>query len=234
MLLGKAKDLGKLMNDDFNPSPSWIQRWRERNLIVFKRQHGKRQDHDSEAAEHWLTSVWPRIQDRYAASEIYNCDETGIYYRVLPEGTKCFKIETLFGGKKSKERLTVLLTSNMDGSDTRKLLVVGKSATPRCFRGVKTLPVTHCSNSISYMTSTLFQQWIESFDASLVKKGKKVCLLLDSCSACKIEDSALKCIELAYLPPNTTSFVQPLDQGIIKNFLASLSAANATKDRAHN
>jgi len=35
MLLEKAKDLGNLMNDDFDPSPSWIQHWRERNLIVF-------------------------------------------------------------------------------------------------------------------------------------------------------------------------------------------------------
>jgi len=79
-------------------------------------------------------------------------------------------------------------------------------------------PVTHRSNINAWITSTLFQQWIESFNASLLKKGKNVCLLLDNCSAHKIEDSALKCIELAYLPPNTTSSVQPLDQGIIKNF----------------
>ena len=155
MLLGKAKDLGKLMNDDFNPSPSWIQRWRERNLIVFKRQHGEKQDHDSEAAEHWLTSVWPRIQDHYAVSEIYNCDETCLYYRALLQGTVCFKNEKLSGGKKSKERLTVLLTSNMDGSDKRKLFVVGKSAKPHCFRGVKTLPVTYRSNSNVLKASTL-------------------------------------------------------------------------------
>jgi len=106
----------------------------------------------------------------------------------------------------------------MDCSDKRKLFVVGKSAKPRCFRGVKTLPVTYRSNSNAWMTSTLFQQWIESFNASLLKKGKKVCLLLDNCSVHKIEDSALKCIELAYLLPNTTSSVQPLDQGIIKLF----------------
>jgi len=187
--------------NDFDPSPSWMQRWRERNFIVFKRQHGEKQDYDSEATEHWLTSVWPRIQDRYAASEIYNCDETGLYYWALPEGTMCFKNEKLSGRRKSKERLTDLLTSNMDGSDKRKLFVVGKSAKPRCFRGVKTLPVTYRSNSNAWMTSTLFQHWIESFDASLLKKGKKVCLLLDNCPALKIEDSALKCIELAYLPP---------------------------------
>ena len=57
-------------HDNFDPSPSWIQRWRERNAIVFKRQHGEKKDHDCEAAEHWITSVWTSIQDRYSASEI--------------------------------------------------------------------------------------------------------------------------------------------------------------------
>ena len=126
-----------------------------------------------------------------------------------------FKNEKLSGGKKSKERLTVLLTSNMDGSDKRKLFV-GKSAKPRCFRGVKTLPVTYRSNSNAWMTSTLFQHWIESFDASLLKKGKKVCLLLDNCPALKIKDSALKCIELAYLPPTQLHLYSLLIKSLYK------------------
>jgi len=88
--------------NDFDPSPSWMQRWRERNFIVFKRQHGEKQDYDSAAAEHWLTSVWPRIQDRYAASEIYNCDETGVYYWALPEGTMCFKMKSFPAGGSQK------------------------------------------------------------------------------------------------------------------------------------
>ena len=87
MLREKAKDFGKIMNIDFDPSLSWVTRWRERNLIVFKRKHGEKQDHDSEAAENWITSVWPKIQDDYSPSEIYNCDETGLYFPALPEGT---------------------------------------------------------------------------------------------------------------------------------------------------
>ena len=37
------------------------------------------------------------------------------------------------GGKKSKN---LLVMANMDGSDKRKLLVIGKSLKPRCFKGV--------------------------------------------------------------------------------------------------
>ena len=70
MLREKAKDLGKIMNIDFDPSSSWVTRWRERNLIIFKRKHGEKQGYDSEAAENWITSVWPKIQDDYSPSKI--------------------------------------------------------------------------------------------------------------------------------------------------------------------
>ena len=156
MLREKAKNFGKIMNLNFDPSSSWVTRWRECNLIVFKRKHGEKQDHDFQATENWIVSVWPKIHERYSASEIYNCDETGLYFRALPEGTLCFKNDKLSGSKKSKERLTVLLTANMDGSDKLRPFVIGKSANPRCFRGIKKLPVTYKSNKNSWMTETLF------------------------------------------------------------------------------
>ena len=63
------------------------------------------------------------------------------------------------------------------------------------------------------MTATLFQEWLEWFDIRLQKQKKKICLLLDNCSAHKIDDPGSQCIELVFLPPNTTSAIQPLDQG---------------------
>ena len=54
--------------------------------------------------------MWPKIHEHYSASEIYNCDETGLYFHALPEGTLCFKNDKFSGSKKSKERLTILLT----------------------------------------------------------------------------------------------------------------------------
>ena len=41
---------------------------------------------------------------------------------------------------------------------------------------------------------------------------------MDNCSAHKIEGNEFQCIELVFLPPNTTLSVQLLNQGIIKNF----------------
>ena len=218
MLREKAKNLGKHMGIDFNPSVSWVTRWRERNFISFTSKHRRKLNCNSAADKHWLNSVWPKIQERFAASEIYNCDETGLYFRFLPEGTWYFKNEDLAKHEKCKDHLTVLLAANMDGSDKLEPFVVGKFANPRCFNGIKKLPVTYRCNSNSWMTAKLFQDWLRSFDSSLEKQNKKICLLLDNCSAHKIDENELKYIELVYFPPNITSSNQPLDQGIIKNF----------------
>ena len=145
MLHKKAKDFGKIMKVDFDPSLSWVTRWQECNLIVFKHKYGEKQDHDSEATENWIVSVWPKIQERYSASEIYHFDEMGLYFHALPEGNLCFINEKLSGSKKSKERFTVLFTVNMDGSDKLQPFVIGKSANPRSFREIKKLLVTYKS-----------------------------------------------------------------------------------------
>ena len=49
-----------------------------------------------------------------------------------------------------------------------------------------------------------------------MKKHKKVALVLDNCPA--HPKLTLKNIELVFIPPNVTSLIQPLDQGIIKSF----------------
>ncbi|KAI8516247.1 hypothetical protein Bbelb_048280 [Branchiostoma belcheri] len=51
------------------------------------------------------------------------------------------------------------------------------------------------------------------------RKGKKICLLLDNCTA-HPHDVNLRNIRLIFLPANTTSIIQPLDQGTIRNFKA--------------
>ena len=66
---------------------------------MFKKQHGEKLDHDSSGAYDWITGVWPEISAKYVAKDIYNCDETGLYFKALPEGTMCFKDDKPSGGK---------------------------------------------------------------------------------------------------------------------------------------
>ena len=46
----------------------------------------------------------------------------------------CFDGDKPAGSAKCKDRLTLLIITNMDGSDHRKLSVIGKSKTPCCLQ----------------------------------------------------------------------------------------------------
>ena len=66
------------------------------------------------------------------------------------------------------------------------------------------------------MTSEIFQNWLEKWNNKLANKGRKIALVLDN-ATCHPKIT-LSNIELVFLPPNTTSHIQPMDQGIIANF----------------
>ena len=139
-----------------------------------------------------------------------------MFWRLLPDKTFSFKGEKCIGGKKSRERITVMLCCNMSGKDKCKPVVIGKYANPRCFKHAKAgLPVRYYNNNSSWMTRDIFQEWIISFDKEMGRQGRKVLLVMDNCSSHKAPD--LRSVEVLFIPPNATSKLQPLDAGIICN-----------------
>ena len=52
----------------------------------------------------------------------------------------------------------------MSGTDKLPLLVIGKSARPRCFKNVKSLPAIYESNRKAWMTSDIFKNWLVQID----------------------------------------------------------------------
>lgn len=132
---------------DFLCSEGWLTRFKERNGLVFRTIAGEAAAADATACRDWRAGRLPEIMRQFKVDDIYNVDETALFYRLLPSKSIAFKGELCTGGKLSKERLTVLVGANMSGSDKLKLLVIGKSKNPRCFKGITSLPVTYESNS---------------------------------------------------------------------------------------
>ena len=62
------------------------------------------------------------------------------------------------------------------------------------------------------MNSSIFKDILEKFDAELSEPSL---LLLDNFSCHMVNTDNLNNLKLLFLPPNTTSKLQPLDQGII-------------------
>ena len=106
----------------------------------------------------------------------------------------------------------------MCGTEKRPLFVIGKSKQPRCFpKDLTRLPVDYDNSKNAWMTCSIFKTWLQKWDRSLRVKKRTVCLLVDNCSA-HPSNVELTNIVVKFLPPNTTSLMQPMDMGVIKNW----------------
>ncbi|CAI5958843.1 unnamed protein product [Closterium sp. NIES-64] len=161
-------------------------------------------------------------------SNAFNFDETALFISILTRRT--YESVCTAGRKIAKQRLTVGFLVNADGSRLFRSLIISKARWPHDFRPDYNSE-EYCywrHNAKGWMTSTLFTHYVEQLGAAIYAEGRKIVVLLDNASshALKTEGAmtedmfgfrtvALGNIRLAYLPPNTTCFTQPLDQGLI-------------------
>ena len=68
----------------------------------------------------------PQLLSQYKPEVVYNVDETGLFYKLKTDKSLTFKNEKCVGGKKAKERLTILVGASMAAA----LLVIGNSKSP--------------------------------------------------------------------------------------------------------
>uniref|UniRef100_A0A8C8RSI5 DDE-1 domain-containing protein n=1 Tax=Pelusios castaneus TaxID=367368 RepID=A0A8C8RSI5_9SAUR len=163
---------------------------------------------------------------------MYNCDETALFAKLLPDKTLALKYETqkTAGFKKIKDRVTLLFCMNKTGSQKLTPLLIGRFNNPRCFKHLNKakLPVIYSSSKNAWMTRSIFEEWFHNSFVPTVRKHlrkkklePKALLLLDNCPAHPSSELLVSNdgqIRVLYLPFNTTSKIQPLDWGIIQNF----------------
>jgi len=93
----------------------------------------------------WKTEVLEPLLMKYPKEDVFNIDETGLFYRKTDK-TLSFKGEKCSGGKLSKERLTVALCANMSGTEKMEPIVIGKYGKKRCFKNATNLPCVYKFN----------------------------------------------------------------------------------------
>ena len=144
----------------------------------------------------------------------FNADETGLVYKALQSATLTFHGTQPVGGKLPKQRLTALLCVNMDGSE-KNVYVVGKYKKPRCFSRVQNLPLPYYNNQNSWMTSVIWKDILLKMNRIFEAQGRHIVLFVDNATCHKCDDPT-PFVKVIFLPPNTTSLIQPCDQGIIR------------------
>ncbi|XP_066251798.1 tigger transposable element-derived protein 4-like isoform X2 [Euwallacea similis] len=216
ILQSKAEDFASKVSGNQEPkfNRSWIERFKRRHNITSGRIAGESTSVDMNIVDDWLQNKWPIIRSNFKDEDIFNGDETGLFFKLTPDRTLKFKGQTCEGGKLSKERITIFVVANLTGSEKRKLLVIGKSKNPRCFKNIVQLPVTYKSNKRAWMNSEIFINALREWDEELRRKKRKIILLVDNCPA-HPDVKNLMWITLVFMPPNTSSKLQPMDQGVI-------------------
>ncbi|GFY33141.1 tigger transposable element-derived protein 1 [Trichonephila clavipes] len=218
---------------EFSASKGWLTGFLKRNALHYIKITGERERErvcataDEEAAKIFPEELAKIIEDGdYSADQVFNADETGLYWKKLPNRTYIAKDEkTASGHKASKDRVTLLLCSNASGDRMLKPLLINKSLRPRALKGkdLKQLPVHWMANPKAWMTTAIFTEWfnncfVPEVEAYMKEKSLdfKVLLIVDN-AASHPELEHLN-VQLVFLPPNTTSLIQALDQGI-KNII---------------
>ncbi|KFD54630.1 hypothetical protein M513_04575, partial [Trichuris suis] len=156
---------------------------------------------------------WRTIEDGgFSADQVFNIDETALFWKRLPSRTYISTEEQFMSGYKTpKDRLTLLL-----GENPRALKNIDKAS----------LPVVWKSNPKAWITMPMFQQW---FMQDVVPHVRTYCeskgipfnilLLLDNAPGHPpFLDECHPNVKVLPLPPNTTSLIQPMDQGVIAAF----------------
>ena len=97
-----------------------------------------------------------------------------------------------------------------------KLAVIGNAQNPRCFKhkSKSALPVYWMANKKAWMTSKFFKETLERLNRKMASEGRRILLFIDNAPS-HPPDLTFSNIKLVFLPANTTSYLQALDQGII-------------------
>lgn len=219
---------GEMGIKNFSASAGWLYGFKKRHNLVFHNLCGESDASvdnsklcdesdarvDNSACSTWKTNLRSLLQG-YEPRNIFNADETGLFYKCLADRSICFQNESFHSGKYSKARITILLAANMDGSEKLKPLMIGKSAQPRCFKNIQLFPMLYKSNKKAWMTSVLLSEWVSSINETMKKEKREILLFIDYCTA-HDSISSLSNVDVVFLP--TTTKLQPLNQGIIQNF----------------
>ncbi|GBB95677.1 hypothetical protein RclHR1_25910001 [Rhizophagus clarus] len=147
IIIAKAADFAKLMNiEGFTGSVRWLNNFKKRHNIKQYNKHGEARSGPSEEE---LAKEREKLQElisNFDLEDVFNYDETGLYWELEP--SKTLSTGPLSGTKKSKNRVTLLLTFNATGSIKLPALFIHKHQTPRDLKEINKskLPVDYFWN----------------------------------------------------------------------------------------
>ena len=214
----------------FNASKGWFEEFKKRFELKNVSPHGEIASADTAEAEVFVNNKFKGIIEEggYEPEQVFNMDETGLLWKRMPSRTFIMQGEAKAPGfKAQKDRLTLVMCGNAAAFMIKPGLIY-RSKNPRALKtkNKDALPVYWMHNAKAWMTKALNLDWFKNCFIPKFKcywRGKgldfKVVLLVDNAGG-HADDLAYDGVQIEFPPPNTTSLIQPMDQGIIRAFKA--------------
>lgn len=212
---------------EFSASTGWMTGFLKRHALHNIKIKGETASADELAAKEFPQKLLKIVEEGgYTPDQVWNADETGLFWKKMPSRTYVAKSQKTAGGfKVAKDRITLLFCSNASGERMLKPLLVNRALKPRSMKGIdyNKLPIHWMANKKAWVTSAIFTEWFQNYFIPEVRRYMnakclefKVLLIIDNAPGHTVVEHPN--VQLCFLPPNTTSLIQPLDQGIIATF----------------
>ena len=122
--------------DHFRASRGWICNFLKRHSLRALKVCGEKLSNDQSIVNPFFTTFNEKVRQlNLVATQIYNADESALYWKMLPEKTLVRSQEKTAPGQKiSKERVTCLACCNADGSHKLNMLIIGKAKNSRALK----------------------------------------------------------------------------------------------------
>ena len=159
-LIANAKEIAvRLGKPEFEGSTGWLSKWKKRYNVRRVPICGESGDVRGDTVTSWKERL-PEFLRGYEKQDIFNLDETGCFWRALPERGFGQKGKQCKGGKKSKCRFTVSFLVNAAG-EKETPVVIWTSEKPRCFRGfdISRLPVKYYHQKKAWMSGEILNSF---------------------------------------------------------------------------
>ena len=146
----------ELRMKDFKPLNDWLEKWKNKHNVAQKNVAGEEGNVSETTVDSWLERVRELTKD-YVAQHIWNMDESGAFWKSLPDRSLTEKKKRCRGGNKSKQQVTVAFFINAAGEE--KLVIIRKSKKLGCFKKLqhssKPAGCRYVANTKSWMKSYL-------------------------------------------------------------------------------
>ena len=183
MLKDKAKSINqKVGGKPLNASNGWFLNFKKRYGIRRLKICGEKLSAEEVSVEPFKILLKEKMSSmNLTHDQLYNADETGLFWRLLPDKTFVAANEKNAPGRKTpKERVTFMACTNALGTHKLTPLVIGKAKTPRALKNIE-IPVEYASSKKAWMNAFVFKNW---FNNSFVKAVS--CIISITLLFCKL------------------------------------------------